>query len=533
VPPGQAGNVRGYWNTDPCAGGYPSFRLGNPGDRIDMGIQLAQAADAREGDPKRIEAFNAKAPKVLEDVLNHIDDTVPVAGGVPMETFIATDEATATSPADVGRDVFIGFDKPVLFGSDWRNFIRAGIPFFNPGPEVTGPNTSDGTVGGVDPTKPGNPDALTIFHTPNDNIEFMQRYTGQASGMSESWMKGMEFCSHLLGWGMLQHDQGGAQTVNGEPVAYFEALPNEAERNKPVTFDAGGSYQYADPVTRGLVSEDDLDYEWDFADGSPKAYGKVFKHAFRRDGVFKAKLTVTNVVTGQSATMTVPIQVDEAPNPAPPAENPGSPKPRGKTRSGPGGGPAGCAAAFEGASVGAKGSGLQISFAGPATVEVFQASKGRKALKKPKRIARLANKSGSFTWDGLKARKAGIYEVRLTGAGKVRRFTVERRGKRFLVAQAPALAPGCGTVSAFGVKSPAFGGRVPLKASVKLASAARVELLVYRGAARKPVKSLSRAAAAGKTYTVTLSAKKARRGLYRVVLKLDGRPVSTVVARRV
>jgi hypothetical protein len=524
IPPGQASKVRGYWNTDPCAGGYPSFRMGNPGDRIDMGIQLGLPADAKEGDPARITKFNEQAVNVLEQVLNRIDDTVPAAGGVPMETFIATEEATATRPSDVGLDIFIGQDRPVLFGSDWRNFIRAGIPFYNPGPEVTGPNSSDGTAGGIDPTKPGNPDALTIFHTPNDNIEFMQRYTGAANGMSESWMKGMEFCSHMLGWGMLQHDQGGAQTANTEVTAYFEALPNEAERNKPVAFDAGGSQQYSDPVARRLVSDADLDYEWDFGDGSPKAYGKTFNHAFRRDGTFKTRLTVTNVVTGQSASMTLPIVVEEAGNPAPPAENPGSPKPR----RGGGGDPSGCAAAFPGASVAAKGSGLQIRFDGSAAVEILQASKGRRALAKPRRIARL-DRSGSFTWDGLKARRPGVYEVRLKSGGKVRRFTVERRGKRFVVGQAPALAPGCGTIAAFGVTSPAFGGKVPLKASVRLTAPATAELLVYRGAAKKPVK---RVRVSGRTASLTLAGAKARRGLYRVVLKLDGRATSTVFARR-
>ena len=28
IVPGQEGNVRGYWNTDPCAGGYPAFHYG-------------------------------------------------------------------------------------------------------------------------------------------------------------------------------------------------------------------------------------------------------------------------------------------------------------------------------------------------------------------------------------------------------------------------------------------------------------------------------------------------------------------------
>ena len=214
--------------------------------------------------------------------------------------------------------------------------------------------------------------------------------------------------------------------------------------------------------------------------------------------------------------MTLPVTVEEAPNPAPPAENPGAPKPR---RSATGA----CTPSFQGASVGARGSGLRVSFdGGPATVEILQASAGRRAFAKPRRVARL-KRSGTFTWDGLKARRAGVYEVRLKRGGEVRRFTVERRGKRFAIAQAPGLAPGCGSVRSFGVRSPALGGRVPLVATVKLSDATQTELLVYRG--KKVVKrSLGP--------RIRLSGR-VKRGVYRVVLRVDGRAVSSATARRV
>ena len=60
----------------------------------------------------------------------------------------------------------------------------------------------------------------------------MNQYTGAPEGgMAEGWIKGMEMCSHMLAWGMLQPDQGGAQVVEvGRLIAYYEALPNEAGR---------------------------------------------------------------------------------------------------------------------------------------------------------------------------------------------------------------------------------------------------------------------------------------------------------------
>jgi hypothetical protein len=70
---------------------------------------------------------------------------------------------------------------------------------------------------------------------------------------SAGWMKGMEMCSQLLAWGMLREDQGGHQASNGDVVAYYQALPNEAG-TEPVTFDADGSYQYTAPGPHGRLA---------------------------------------------------------------------------------------------------------------------------------------------------------------------------------------------------------------------------------------------------------------------------------------
>lgn len=321
VVPGEEQKVRGYFNTDPCAGGYPAFRFGNPLDRVQLGIQLANPDMAddlvtfgSENPPgrERIEAFNAMAPRIVEEVFDHLDDTLTV-GGSERDIFVSTAEAEeqGTEP-DIGNDVVIGNSRAMLFSSDWRNFEALGIPFFNPGPEITGPS-SQGEL--------GNPDGLAILHTPNDNLQVLNAYTGgQPSGLevSEGWQKGMEMCAHLLAWFMLQPEMAGARIVNKDVVAYFEALPNETRPEVPVRFDASGSHQVTSAHPKGgrktnkggkptqLLNGDELGYQWDFGDGTTGT-GRVVEHAYAAPGRFSATLTVAR--DGRVDTMTIPITV--------------------------------------------------------------------------------------------------------------------------------------------------------------------------------------------------------------------------------
>ncbi|MEJ7891483.1 MAG: M28 family peptidase [Solirubrobacteraceae bacterium] len=304
IVPGEENQVRGYWNTDPCAGGYPAFRNGNPSARIALGIQIARPEEIPgDFDVARVQAFNDQADDVVEQVFERLDDTVPVTGG-QREVFISMAEALAAgtqADAGPGGPVVIGDERPVLFSSDWANFLAKGVPFFNPGPEVTGP----GDDGGV-----GNPDGLAILHTPNDNIVTLNRMTAPGTGetFSAGWMKGMEMCADLLAWGMLRDDQGGSQTANGDVVAYYEALPNEAQVSAPVTFDAGGSYEYESAATRTRVPASRLEYSWDFGDGTTGTGAKV-DHAYATAGVYESRLTVRDNVSGETDVASIPITV--------------------------------------------------------------------------------------------------------------------------------------------------------------------------------------------------------------------------------
>ncbi len=319
VPPGQADKVRGYYNTDPCAGGYPAQRRGNPLDRIPLRVQLANTALADDtvnlgngagpppGSKERIEAYNAKVKPRLEQLLDRLDDKLTLAPGLTKDIFVSSAEASAASPSDIdARDgVQISTEREILFTSDWVAFEEIGVPFLNPAPDIAGPGTQ-GSQNQIE--------ALQTFHTPMDNLQTVNRLTSaDATGtsVSEGWAKGMEFCSQMVASFMLQPDQGGAQTASPGVVAYYEALPNEAVADQPVGFDADGSYQYSNLMTRTKVPADQLEFSWDFGDGTTGT-GEQVDHAYPAVGIYQSKLTVRNRVTGATDTMTVPITVTPA-----------------------------------------------------------------------------------------------------------------------------------------------------------------------------------------------------------------------------
>jgi hypothetical protein len=536
IVPDQEAKVRGYWNADPCAGGYPAYHYGNRAHRVDLGIQVGDSTDAR------VAAFNETVSPLVEQVFDRLDDTLETYPEKP-ELFVSTAEGLPALGGDIGRDVFIGTDQPVLFSSDWANFIAVNIPFFNPGPEVTGPNAPGSE--GPGPSTIGTPEGLYQFHTPVDNLQTMMRYTGgDPTGMawSEGWMKGMEFCAHMLSWGMLQHHQGGAQTANQDVVAYFEALPNEAERGHSVTFDGGGSYQYSDPATRKLVDKGRLQFKWDFADGSATAFGEVARHAFRTAGTFQSKLTVTNRDTGKSSSMTIPVVVSEGAgtdvDPAGqfvdnlPAQN----------------AVVACqsSGAFTKVKVSPAGQGLRFELErggnSEIQVDLFRVSDGRKASK-PKKVASF-RESGSFTWNGKPKRGRlgkGTYFVRIAttapnGRLDARAVALERSGSKFKLRKAFQQPDSCELISSYRLASPAFGGGRALVVGFALTQPGKATISVYRGKGRKAVLKVSRTVkAANRFQRVGLATKKLRKGDYRVVLTVqagDVKKSATLYAKK-
>src|SRR3712207_3513555 len=127
IVPGQEAKVRGYYNADPCAGGYPARKLGNPAEVIPLNIQIGISDDPR------VQAFNQGVPKIVEDTFDHLDDKIETYPDKP-DVFVSTAEGLPAVGGDIGKYVHVTTQHPALFRSDWANFIALKIPFFNPTP---------------------------------------------------------------------------------------------------------------------------------------------------------------------------------------------------------------------------------------------------------------------------------------------------------------------------------------------------------------------------------------------------------------
>ena len=302
IPPGNESKVRGYFNMDPCAGAYPAFYHGNPGQRIQEVLQLADpAAEEDDAAKAKVEKFNARAEKIVDEVFDHLDDKLISEPGQP-DIFVSNAEAAAGGPASQRGEIVTALGGLLAFSSDYANFDEIGVPVFNLFPDIFGPH-ADGT--------PASAEGVAILHNPRDNLVTLNQLTGtDQSGLnaSEGWAKGQEMCAQLEGWYMLQPEMGGAQNRNNDVVAYYEALPNEAIQKQRVKFDASGTYQYSDAGARSYVDESDLEFTWDFGDGA-SAKGKVVEHPYADIGRYTSTLTVRNRKTGQTDTMTIPVEV--------------------------------------------------------------------------------------------------------------------------------------------------------------------------------------------------------------------------------
>lgn len=301
IPPGEEAKVRGYFNMDPCAGAYPAFRNGNGINRVPEVMQLADPNDYPAGPVRdRILAFNARAEVIVDEVFDNLDDTIQTPLG-PQPIFVSDAEAAALGIDSQRDEIVTALGGLLGFSSDYANFAAVGIPIFNLFPDYFGPH-ADGT--------PASAEGVGILHTPRDNLTTINALTSaDATGLtaSEGWAKGQEMCAQIESWYMLQPEMAGAQGVDTNVVAYFEALPNEAIQNQAVNFDASGSYQYANLFDRNRVPNGSLTFTWDFGDGAT-ATGQIVQHAYAAIGRYTATLSVSGA-GGASDSMTVPVVV--------------------------------------------------------------------------------------------------------------------------------------------------------------------------------------------------------------------------------
>src|SRR4051794_34652680 len=218
---------------------------------------------------------------------------------------------------------------------------------------------------------------------------------------------------------------------------------------------------------------------------------------------------------------------------------------------GPQSGPTACAATsgFRSVKVSPRKRGARVSFARrinrPVTVDVFQTSRGRTVLTE-RLVARFTKRNRSFTWNGRANRKGrkvtdGYYFVRYrlrvdSKHEDVRRVVLRRVGGRLSLRPAFYRRASCGTLSAYKLERPVFGGRRTRKLGVsfRLARTAQVRVRVLRG--KRVIKTFKRKSyKAARTYRLSLSAKRRTRGDYKVKLDLirgKERLASTLTSRK-
>jgi hypothetical protein len=211
-----------------------------------------------------------------------------------------------------------------------------------------------------------------------------------------------------------------------------------------------------------------------------------------------------------------------------------------------------CAATAGFAAVGARpaGSRVRLTFtrrAGEgADVDVFQSSHGRTIVGE-RLVARFRRREFGFTWDGKANRQGrsvgdGYYFVRFrtelpNKREDIRRMTLRRVHGRWQLRPSFYRRASCGTLSAFKLERPVFGGPAnrALGISYRLSAAARVRVTVLQG--RRVVgRFATRTRRASRTYRLRFAAEHRPRGDYRVVLTAvrpsGAKVASALTARR-
>lgn len=297
-------DVLGYFNLDPCGGGFPAYYRGNPTDRVPLVMQLGDPAkQASPVDKKEFEEFNEQARVLLGDVFNNLDDTLSDVPTEP-EIFISDEEAEKAGVASHENEVVTAVGGLAVFSSDYANFEEIGVPIYNLFADLLGPH-ADRTYTGY------REDGLAILHTQQDNLRTLNALTGvDQTGLtsSQGWYKALEMCAHLHSWFMLQDNQAGAVPITTKPAAYFEVRGGEGpfEAGKAVKFNARGSHAFANLQGTRLVPRGDLQFRWNFGDGS-RARGNLLKHTYKKPGTYSAVLTVVSPTGTDSMKLLITI----------------------------------------------------------------------------------------------------------------------------------------------------------------------------------------------------------------------------------
>lgn len=175
----------------------------------------------------------------------------------------------------------------------------------------------------------------------------------------------------------------------------------------------------------------------------------------------------------------------------------------------------------------------------PVGVDVFQTSHGRHVIHE-RAVARFSGRSSSFTWNGHATRRGrrvtdgyyfARYRLAYPGGPDIRRVTLRRIHGHFEVRPAFYRRATCGTIRAFKLGRPAFGGagNHPLGVAFRLSVAGRAAITVLRG--HRVVKRYPSARRiAHRTYRLRFGAGGRPRGDYRFRLSVTAAGGHTVTA---
>ena len=268
-PPESApAKVRGYFNDDPCAAGFPAFYHGNPAEQVPIVLQLADPHGLRD-DPS---ARRRSTPRPSASSTTSGPTSTTGRHGRRAACRCSPTPIAARSPwrsAGCSRSA-----------SDYSNFEAAGVPIFNMFADILGPH-ADGSPG-------FSSEGISILHTPRDNAQTWTAFTSaDQAGLtaSDGYMTGMEMCANMLRALPARAEHGRHRRSRASTRSPTTRLcPTRRRPASASTFDAGGSQQLASLNPRTFVPDADLQFAWDFGDGSPVAYGKVVRHAYKRVG---------------------------------------------------------------------------------------------------------------------------------------------------------------------------------------------------------------------------------------------------------
>jgi len=294
----QSNWTPGPWYTNINASPIKDFSLSDYND----GHGGPNAAIA--GNMPAIEQFRADLADAVREAF--VDEGAKYKNSVPL----LNGTAPAYSLDDIATHSPVQDDT--LGRTDQVPFVAKGIPGFG----VLGAydsNSKEDVLGGL-PT--GDPDPTGLsgnqqagYDTPRDNVahfNFMTQGIPDPTAIGQAGKQALELPATWTSYLLSRPQYSGAAPAPSTPIAYFEALPNDAKAGDAIQFNAAAS---TDPSGTGLT------YTWDFGDGSTGT-GVTPTHTFADAGWYDVRLVVQDAA-GHAVGYRQAVKVGTPADPAP------------------------------------------------------------------------------------------------------------------------------------------------------------------------------------------------------------------------